>query len=80
MFYFVELIEIMRKDFYYFQQNILGTLDISGDNGLTVSVFYSENMMHISAILTNLIDNAIYMWTTNNNERLIETIYAPIAV
>lgn len=70
----------MKNDFHNFQQNILGTLQISGNDRLGITILYSENMMHISAILTNLIDNAIYMWTTNNNERLIETTYAPIAV
>ncbi|XP_037819690.1 ATP-binding cassette sub-family A member 3 [Lucilia sericata] len=75
-----ELIEIMKNDFYNFQQNVLGTLLISGENRPTVNILYSENMMHSSAILANLIDNAIYMWTANTKERLLETIYAPLAV
>lgn len=77
---FSELIEIMKTDFHNFQQNVLGTIQITDENRPSVLLLYSENMMHSSPILTNLIDNAIYMWTANSNEKILETIYAPVDV
>ncbi|XP_013113812.2 ATP-binding cassette sub-family A member 2 [Stomoxys calcitrans] len=75
-----ELIEIMRKDFYNFQQEAIGTIQLGGEKTPTITILYSVNMIHSSAILTNLVDNSIYMWSTNSNENILKTIYAPVAV
>ncbi|XP_073824278.1 engulfment ABC Transporter in the ovary [Musca autumnalis] len=75
-----ELIEIMKTDFYNFQQNAIGTIEISGESSLLVTILYSENMIHSSAILTNLVDNTIYMWITNDNNEILKTTYAPVAI
>lgn len=70
----------MKDDFHKFQQNVVGTIEISGNNRPNVLILYSRNMLHSSAILVNLIDNAIYMWTANNNEKILQTTYAPVDV
>lgn len=70
----------MKDDFHNFQQNVLGAIQISGENRPEVTILYSQNMMHSSAILVNLIDNAIYMWLTNSKDNILETTYAPVDV
>lgn len=70
----------MKDDFHKFQQNVVGTIEISGNNRPNILILYSRNMLHSSAILVNLIDNAIYMWTANNNEKILQTTYAPVDV
>ncbi|XP_019894830.1 retinal-specific phospholipid-transporting ATPase ABCA4 isoform X3 [Musca domestica] len=75
-----ELIEIMKGDFFNFQQNVIGTIHISGESFPIVSILYSTNMFHSPAILTNLVDNVIYMWNTNNNNEILKTTYAPVTI
>lgn len=70
----------MKNDFYNFQQNVIGTIQIDGDSSPSVTILYSVNMMHSSAILTNLVDNVIYMWISNTNNMMLQTVYAPVAV
>ncbi|XP_075151288.1 engulfment ABC Transporter in the ovary isoform X2 [Haematobia irritans] len=75
-----ELIEIMQDDFYNFQQNVIGTILLSDDTSPIITILYSENIIHSSAILTNLVDNTIYMWMTNTNKDVLKTTYAPVTV
>lgn len=70
----------MKEDYYNFQQNVIGTIQLSGQNAPVVNILYSENLIHSSAILTNLVDNVIYMWTSNTNRNVLKTTYAPVAV
>uniref|UniRef100_A0A1B0A5P0 ABC transporter domain-containing protein n=1 Tax=Glossina pallidipes TaxID=7398 RepID=A0A1B0A5P0_GLOPL len=75
-----ELIEMMKKDFFTFQREVIGCVKIDGGNSPAITILFSENMIHSSAILLNLVDNVINMWIKDINQTTLKTIYAPVAI
>ncbi|KAL9874745.1 phospholipid-transporting ATPase ABCA3-like isoform 1-T1 [Glossina fuscipes fuscipes] len=75
-----ELIEMMKKDFFTFQREVIGCVKIDGGKSPTITILFSENMIHSSAILLNMVDNVINMWTKDVNQTTLKTIYAPVAI
>uniref|UniRef100_A0A1A9V1P9 ABC transporter domain-containing protein n=1 Tax=Glossina austeni TaxID=7395 RepID=A0A1A9V1P9_GLOAU len=75
-----ELIGMMKKDFFTFQREVIGCVKIDGGKSPAITILFSENMIHSSAILLNLVDNVINMWTKDVNQTTLKTIYAPVAI
>lgn len=71
---------MMKKDFFTFQREVIGCVKIDGGKSPAITILFSENMIHSSAILLNLVDNVINMWTKDINQTTLKTIYAPVAM
>lgn len=71
----------MQSDLHEFQQNTIGCLQISeNDYQAIITIFYSQNLIHSPAILTNLVDTAICMSMVNSIQCKLNTMYAPVTM